>query len=389
MAKPLKPAIRAARRKASLENKPGGGLALGGARWMAGTLNPEGSEFLVREIVAYTATRIFHAPVNWPDDGRVSWVRIPGESREYSATLTGELKNYLENASELGQFANDPGLRETVEDVEKRAVDKSTYLVVEESGRITGCRMDRGECWQGPDAGRDGVVIFKTSGGAWPEFTEKVERDTALLAALRTRTKAPHPFELHARCVCYITDQGEPAHPVTTEMNFGYGGVRVTKRIAGGNVAEWADQLGQNAGRLLRASADPAVSELLAAMRLDKARDEEHFRLWYLRLWQALVDVGLHCQMQEVKDHLDGLRKRQRWKDLTAHRVAIAHWQTERIDYEKLADLHRFAVELADFILTVGPPATGNSAWTAREENRRRLHSAQSPTQPTDPSGKA
>ena len=210
MGKHRKPASRAALRKASQEKKAGGGLALGGARMMAKAFNPNGSEFLVREIVPYTATKIFHAPVNWPDECDTFWVRIPGETIEYSATLTGELKNYLENASKLGQFASDPGLRESVENVEKRTVAKSTYLVVEERGQITGCRMDQGECWQGPDAGRDGVVIFNTSGGAWPTFTEQVERDTAFLAAMRTMTKATHPFELHARCATSQITERQP-----------------------------------------------------------------------------------------------------------------------------------------------------------------------------------
>ena len=135
------------------------------------------------------------------------------------------------------------------------------------------------------------------------------------------------------------------------EMNVAYGGLRSTKRIAGGMVSEWVNQLGQNADQLLRVSIDSAVNELLAAIRLDKARDEEHFRLWYLRLWQALVDVGLYCEKQAVKDHLEGLKTQQRWKDLTEHRVAIAHWWTETVDYEKVADLHRFAVEVADWTL--------------------------------------
>ena len=360
MGKHRKPASRTALRKASQEKKPGGGLALGGARLMAEGLNPEGSEFLVREIVAYNATKIFHAPVSWPEESDDSWVRIQGDAPEYSATLTGKLKDYLENGSKLGQFAKDPGLRETVEDVEKRAGTKSTYLVVEERGQVTECTMDRGECWQGPDGGRDGVVIFKTSGGVWPTFSEQVERDTALLAAMRTMTRAPHPFELHTRSVCYITDQGEPAHPMTVEMNVAYGGFRSTKPITRGMVAEWASQLGENAERLRRASVDPAVNELLAAIRLDKARDEEHFRLWYLRLWQALVDVGLYCELQAVKDHLEGLKTQQRWKKLTEHRVAIAHWWTERVDYEKVADLHRLAVEVADYILTVSRATPGN-----------------------------
>lgn len=273
MGKHRKPASRAALREASREKKPGGGLTLYGARLIGEGFNPEGTKSLDREIVAYIATRIFHAPVTWPDASDYPWVRLPYDTNGYSATLTGALQNYLKHASKLGQFARDPGLRETVEDVEKRsAKTKSTYLVIEERGKVTDCRMDQGECWPGPDSGRDGVVIIKTSGGAWPTFTEQVERDTALLAAMRTLTKVDHPFELYARSICYITDQGETAHPIASKMSVAYGGVRVTKPVIGGKVSLWADQLGRAGGLLVRASTDPAVNELLAAIRLDKAK---------------------------------------------------------------------------------------------------------------------
>ena len=293
--------------------------------------------------------------MNWPSEFGKSWVRVPAGTREYSATLTCDLKHYLANGSKIGQFERDPGLRETVEDVERRSGAESTYLVVEEQGQITDCRMDRGECWQGPDCGMAGVVIVKYRGGAWPTFREQVERDTALLTAMRTMTKTSHPFELHARSVCYTTDHGETAHPVTMEMSVAYGGVRVTRQVGGGTVGDWAERLGGRAELLLSASLDPSVNELIASIRLDKAKGEEHFRLWYLRLWQALVDVGLYCKMQEVREHLEALKTQQRWKGLTDHRVAIAHWWTEVVDYEKVADLHRFAVEVADYIMTVRP----------------------------------
>ena len=332
---------------------------LAGARMMAQGLNQEVSEFLVREIVAYNATRIFHAPMTWHDENGDSWARLPISTPEYAATVTGCLTQYLESGSTLGQFAKDPGLRETVEKVEKRSGSNSTYLVVEEQGPISGCRMDRGECWLGPEGGRDGVVIFKTKEGAWPEFGEKVDCDTLLLAAMRTITKRDHTFELHARSVCYVTNQGEPAHPLTMQMNIAYGGARVTSLIP--DVAKWAYQVGERVERLRRASVDPAVNELLTAIRLDRARDDEYFRLWYLRLWQALRDAGEFCTSSTVNSHLDTLRPQQRWKDLTEHRNAIAHWETARVDYEKVADLHRFAVEVVDYIATITRMPPGNS----------------------------
>ena len=353
MAKARDPATRAASLKASLERTKEGGLALSGARMMAQALNPENSEFLVRDIVAYNVTRIFHAPMTWRDEYGDSWARLPDSIPEYAATVTGFLTQYLEKGSALGQFAKDPGLRETVEKVEKRSGDNSTFLVVEEEGPIQDCRMDRGECWIGPDDGRDGVVIFKASGGAWPEFSEKTDRDTVLLAVMRTMTNRDHPFELHARSVCYVTDQGETAHPLTMQMNIAYGAPRVTSPIPDGAVPKWANQIAERVDRLRRAGADPVVNELLSAIRLDKARSDEFFRLWYLRLWQALRDTGEFCASERVKAYLDTLRHQPRWINLTEHRNAIAHWETARVDYEKVADLHRLAVEVLDYIAAV------------------------------------
>ena len=62
---------------------------------MAHFLNPENSEFLVRDIVAYNATRIFHAPMTWRDENGSSWARLPDSTPEYAATVTGFLTQYL------------------------------------------------------------------------------------------------------------------------------------------------------------------------------------------------------------------------------------------------------------------------------------------------------
>ena len=76
--------------------------------------------------------------------------------------------------------------------------------------------------------------------------------------------------------------------------------------------------------RLLLASTNPAVNESLTTVRLDEARDDDYFRLWYLRLRLALCDIGNFCKSQTVRAHLGTLRDQQRWKALTKHRNAIA-----------------------------------------------------------------
>ena len=219
MPKHLKPEKRAALLKESQENTSKGGLAQGGARRLAEVLNPKNTDFLVREIVAYNVTKIFHAPVIWPDEienpwpieNDNPWIRIPVGIPNYWATLTGDVRNYLELESETGPLVQNSGFYEKVEDLEKHSGPDSTSLVVEEQGHITECKMDRGECWYGPKEGPGEVVIIKYNGGAWPTFTEQTEWDNKLLASMRAMTKADHPFELYAKRVSYLTDKGEAA----------------------------------------------------------------------------------------------------------------------------------------------------------------------------------
>ena len=344
--KHLRPEDREAARLAGANN-PRGGLTLDGARAIGKTLNPNMPDFLVRSIVGYTVTKIFDTPVAWPTESGICHYRISGGTSKYSATLTGKLTDYLRSESELGQFVKDPGLRENVQNIENNSGVNPTFLVVEECGEIGACRMGQGECWQGPNSGRDGVVIFKTTDGAWPTLSEQIEQDTSLLAAMRAMSRSTHPFELRAKHVLFLTDQDESAHPYVVDVSVAFGGLRVLRPLD----PDWPGALGATVKILREASGDPAVKQLLAAIRLDNVRDgDDYLRLWYLSLWQALNDVERHCNNKTVKRWMTDGPERKRWKDLTLHRNAIAHWQTDKVDYERLANLHCYALEVVAFI---------------------------------------
>lgn len=134
-------------------------------------------------------------------------------------------------------------------------------------------------------------------------------------------------------------------------MSIGYGGFRKISSLKNSDLGSSAKEISVKTAKLRQASSDQAVQELLYAVRLDKSRDDEYFRLWYLRLHQALVDLGTYCQDPVLKNHLDTLRKEQRWKELNEYRHAIAHHWTERADYRKISDLHKFATEILDQIV--------------------------------------
>ena len=152
-----------------------------------------------------------------------------------------------------------------------------------------------------------------------------------------------------------MTDKNEFTRSIEGKLNIAYGGARVISSLDNTEVSSWAKNIAGRVAQLQNASSDQAIHELLYAVRLDKSRDDEYFLLWYLRLHQALVDLGTYCQNSGLKDYLEKLRKEQRWKELKNHRHAIAHFETGRADYQKICDLHRFALEVLDHVWKTDP----------------------------------
>ena len=355
MGKQKNPEKRAELLRSSQEEKSNGDVTLAAAKLMAQSINPNAADFLTRKIVGYYAIRIFHAPFSSPDNCTSAWERIPGMEAEYSATLTSHLEKYLEDGRANKTYPVPSGLREAIDKLVKGSGNNSIYLVIEEHGSVDNCVMNQGECWEANIGDYDSVYIFKTTDGAWPNVQEQEETDAALLAAIRTMTKATHPFELHARSLQYVTDKNEFSRSIEGKFNIAYGGVRRISSLHNFDMVSCANYISGKVAQLQKASSDQAIRELLYAVRLDKSRDDEYFRLWYLRLHQALVDLGIYCQNSDLKDYLDKLRKEKRWKELNDHRNAIAHYETGRADYQKISDLHRFAIEVLNHVWETGP----------------------------------
>ncbi len=83
-------------------------------------------------------------------------------------------------------------------------------------------------------------------------------------------------------------------------------------------------------------------------MYSDEYKDDSYQRLQYLGLWQSLVDAGrkyLNYQGNIKKDKVVVAGKKT-LEEFTAHRHDIAHWWTDTIDGNFLADLQRTINEL-------------------------------------------
>ena len=92
----------------------------------------------------------------------------------------------------------------------------------------------------------------------------------------------------------------------------------------------------------------PHLALLVNSMYRDEYKDDAYQRLHYLGLWQSLADAGGKClnyQGNIRKDHVvvAGNKTLQELKD---YRDDIAHWWTDTIDENFLADLQRTINEL-------------------------------------------
>ena len=74
--------------------------------------------------------------------------------------------------------------------------------------------------------------------------------------------------------------------------------------------------------------------------------DDDHLRLSYLRLWQALEDAKNHLDQPQLLNERQVIAGHRSPKELKDYRNDIAHWETGKIDRSYLDDLQHTAMEL-------------------------------------------
>ena len=90
----------------------------------------------------------------------------------------------------------------------------------------------------------------------------------------------------------------------------------------------------------------PQVAELIDSLLLDKTQDEGHFRLWYLRLWQAAVDAKRYLGEPGLEDGRSVIAGKFTPKELKDYRNSIAHWWTGKMDFSFVTEIQQTVLEL-------------------------------------------
>ena len=75
---------------------------------------------------------------------------------------------------------------------------------------------------------------------------------------------------------------------------------------------------------------EPVLTELFDSIVMDKTKDDNYLRLWYLRLWQALDDVGSHMgkpQLFNDKNVLAGKRSPKELQEISKRHCSLVYRQ--------------------------------------------------------------
>ena len=244
-----------------------------------------------------------------------------------------------------------------------RSQSKSTnppiFLVTEEYKVIPATQFANGECFlidewrdgkaliEGGRKGKRALLAFKTVNGAWPDFSRNSHTVNTVLAAVKVEQNVTHHLDELYSCSCFVSDDERAVYAIELTMSISYGGVRVSSsvdtdglrgRVAG--VRSIYDGLRQDSLKT------PQVAELIDAILLDETQDDAHFRLWYLRLWQAVVDAKRILGQPKLEYDANTIAGDLTAIQLKEYRDRIAHWWTGKVDFSFVTGIQQAVQEL-------------------------------------------
>ena len=168
----------------------------------------------------------------------------------------------------------------------------------------------------------------------------------ALQHGLRVAQETPDPIRNYVEQDCLVTDDGRfvaMVPPVTISARLGTAKAMDTKAYRAK-----ASEIKKAIAAMEPDVAAPHMALLINSMYSDEYKDDAYQRIQYLRLCQSLAEVGetgLNYQGNIRQDNV-AVAGKKTLRELTNYRDDIAHWWTDTIDENFLADLQRTIYEL-------------------------------------------
>ena len=323
----------------------------------------EGKEFHCT-VSGHCRTRIFQFPrIDFHPNGDESHHTIytSDASPSVQACIASDLLGYFANETCNKHYAISPCLRHTVAETNEkiRAQQKGrvpVFLVIEEYNELTPVKMVKGECSISDEVieqdgeklpvlagGREGqkfITAHATVDGAWPELPNNQQMVNMILAGVRVAQQTPDPIRKYADQSCLVTDDGRFVEMMRPTMSGRLETVTVMDAKA---YRDRASEIRKAVAAMELDIAKPHMALLINAMYSDEYKDDTYQRLQYLRLWQSLAEAGETCldYQGNVREDNVVVAGKKTLQELNKYRDDIAHWWTDTIDENFLADLRR------------------------------------------------
>ena len=318
-------------------------------------------------ISEYCRTQVFEFPaISFQPTSNLPHLRVYF-SPSVRAHVTSDLPDYFKSSESTKQYAISPCLQHVVDETDEKARTQRknsvpVFLVIEEFSQLTPVAMTKGECSIADETrvldggkvplligGRENeqfITAWHTIDGNWPQVPNNQQTVNLILAGVRVGQNTPDPIRKHIDQKCFVTDDGR----FVTIMGGLTGSARLSvaypmdTSALTGRVTEIADAI----SAMEQDIATPHLALLINAMYSDEHKDEPYKRLQYLQMWQSLTEAGKKPLNYQGDIRYDSvvLAGNHTLKELTSHRDNIAHWWTDSIDENYLADLQRTINEL-------------------------------------------
>ena len=326
-----------------------------------------GAEEIHCTISGYCRTRIFEFPgIDFRPAGDEPHHEIY-VSPSVQAYVTSSLVDYFVNSTCSKHYAISPNLRHMVGETDEKIQSQQknrvpVFLIIEESDQLTPVEMNKGECSIADevivedgkkvpmlDGGREGkkfIVACPTMDGAWPELPNNQQLVNMILAGVRVGQQAEQPIPKYLDMDCLVTDEGRFVMIMRPTVT---GGVSLVTPM---DTAAYRDRVSEIRKAISAMEQDigaPHMALLINAIYRDEDKDDAFQRLHYLQLWQSLVEAGprwLNYQGNDIRHDNVVVAGKKTLQQLTEYRDDIAHWWTDTIDGNFLADLQRTINEL-------------------------------------------
>ena len=325
----------------------------------------EGREFHCT-ISGHCRTQIFEFPrIDFRPNGDESHQSIY-HSPSVQACVTSNLVGYFANATRGRHYDISPCLQHEVGETDKRIRSQQkgrvpVYLVIEENNELIPVEMIKGECSISDEVGvRDGkkvpvlvggredekfITAWATVDGAWPAIPSNQQLVNLILAGVRVAQQTAYPIRKYVNQSCLVTDDGRFVEMMRPTMSArGQTATAMDAKAYRSRVAE----IRKGITAIELDIATPHMALLIKSMYSDEYKDDSYQRLEYLRLWQSLAETGKTCLSYDgnIRDDDVVVAGKKTLRELNEYRDAIAHWWTDTIDENFLADLRGTINEL-------------------------------------------